>query len=182
MDIIMDNLKPRITMSRYLTMALISAVLLFPSCTISLAPKFDRGIVDHLSASSSDVFDMIADVSAGTDSASFSKRQEKYNRIIGKMEALELEINTRPMPGNKKIKSLINKANESFKQRGLSALITAGDTAPSATALAQVINNLVQMKNTDKARGLTPATVQLHKGFIRLYLDQALTYERFLNR
>jgi hypothetical protein len=179
----MNKLKPHQPgATRNLSIGAFSILFLLTSCTISLAPKFDQRIMDGLSGSSAEIFQLIAEVSGGTDSSSFSKREEKYNRLIGKIDALELEIRVRPMPANKKTERLTGKVNETLQKRGLPALVTAGDTAPSATALTQIAKHLLQMKNTDRTSGLMPATVELHKGFIRLYLDQALTYERFLKR
>lgn len=160
----------------------LSLTFLFSSCAVSLAPKFDQGIVDNLSATSTDIFQLLAGVSEGTNSSDFNQREEKYNNLIGKIEALELQIKARPLPKNKKIEKIIEKANNRLSERKVGALITIGDTAPSATALEQIVKNLEQMKTTDKTNGLKPGAVAVFKGFIELYLDQALTYERFLNK
>ncbi len=154
----------------------------FSSCTVSLAPKYDQGIVDNLSASTTQVFQLIAAVSSGTTKEGFAGREQNYNNIIGTLEALKLEINARPVPQNKIIDKVISKANDRLKQNGEGTLISAGDVAPSASALEQVVNNLTKMKETDKAQGLTALEVKVFKGNIILYFDQALTYEKFLNQ
>jgi len=38
------------------------------------------------------------------------------------------------------------------------------------------------MRDTDKQQGVTQTEVIVFKGFVTLYFDQALTYERFLNK
>lgn len=157
------------------------AVLSLYSCAVSLAPKFDQGIVDNLSSTSVEIFQLFAEVSSGTNSADFSKREQKYNTLIGKTEALELQLKARPMPRNKTLEKVINKTNDRLKSRGIASPVSIGD-APSAAALEQIVKNLEQMKTSDKNNGLPPATVSLFKGFVQLYLDQALTYERFLNK
>lgn len=162
--------------------ACLGLLFFFANCTVSLAPKFDQGIVDNLSSASAQVFQLLAETSSGTRPAEFPLRAEKYNSLIGTLEALQLQINARPIPKNKTIEKIIAKANERLTQRGISTLTSVGDIAPSSTALEQIIANLTKMRDTDQKQGLTPLEVQAFKGFIQLYLDQALTYEKFLNQ
>jgi len=150
-------------------------------CAVSLAPKFDQQIVDGLSDTSTEVFQLMAEVSGGTTKSDYDKRESKYNHIIGRLEALALQINARPVPNNKTVNKIIAKANDRLKKRGVSTLISAGETAPSATALKNVLANITKMKDTDKKQGVTAFEVQAFKGNIELFFDQALTYERFLN-
>lgn len=159
----------------------LSCIIFVSGCAVSLAPKFDQTIVDNLSSTSTETFQLLAEVSNGTSNADFDKREGQYNSVIGKLEALELQINARPLPHNKTVDKIIDKANERLKARNVGTLITAGDTSPSATAIAEIVKNINQMKISDKAGTLTATTVQIFKGFIVLYFDQALTYERFLN-
>jgi hypothetical protein len=79
------------------------------------------------------------------------------------------------------VDKIIAKANSSLQKKG-TTLISVTDEAPSATALKNIIANITKMKETDKAEGMPPGTVTTFKGFIDLYFDQALTYERFLNK
>ena len=156
-------------------------VLAFSGCTIKLSPSFDQDIVDNLSSSSTEVFQLFANVSGGTTSSTFNTREEKYNDVIGRLEALILSINARPMPKSKVVDKIIGKANSVLTVRG-SPAITAGDTAASASALSQVVANIAKMKETDKASGLNDTQVKLFLGNVRLFLDQATTYEKFLNQ
>jgi hypothetical protein len=158
------------------------AIFCLSGCVVSLSPKFDQSIVDNLSSSSVDVFQLLAEVSGGVPSNTHSTREPKYNDDIGKLEALKLQINARPLPHNKTVDKIISQTNERLRQRGVATLITAGDTAPSATAVQQIINNLNKMKTDDASSGLTADVVKVFQGFIVLYYDQALTYERFLNK
>jgi hypothetical protein len=166
---------------RYWVLSFLATCFLFAGCAVSLAPKFDQDIVDNLSASSTEIFQLIAEVTGGTTKSDYDKREAKYNHVIGKLEALALQINARPVPNNKIVNKIIGKANERLKQRGVSTLISANDTAPSATAIKNVLANITKMKETDKLQGVTAFEVQAFKGNITLFLDQALTYERFLN-
>ena len=155
---------------------------LFTSCAVSLAPKFDQGIVDNLSASTTELMQLFAEVSGGAKKGDFSRREEKYNTIVGKIEALELQIRARPVPKNKVVNKVINKSNQRLQQKGRGSVITAGDTAPSATALRNVRKNLETMKSADKEADLTKTEVARFKDIVILFLDQALTYERHLNK
>lgn len=167
----------------YVRFLFISAVFLLTSCAVRLAPKFDQAIVDNLSNATTDVFQLLATVEGGTSKTDFGKREESYNTLIGKLEALELQINARPMPDNSAVNKIVEKANSALKKRNTELpAITAINTAPSATSLASVIKSLAALKKTDKAEGLTQGFLDTQKNFIGLSLDQALTYERFLNK
>ncbi|MEO6638743.1 MAG: hypothetical protein ABIN25_10715 [Ginsengibacter sp.] len=167
---------------RQLRYACVGLLFLFASCTVSLAPKFDQGIVDNLSSSSAQVFQLLAEVSSGTLPADYPLRATKYNSLIGTIESLKLQVNARPVPNNKIVDKIVTKTNARLTQKGATTLISASDLAPSATALGEIIANLTKMKETDQKQGLRPLEVQAFKGNIVLYLDQALTYEKFLNQ
>lgn len=169
-------------LGRWLQYAGIGLLFFFANCTVSLAPKFDQGIVDNLSSASAQVFQLLAEVSSGTMPAEFPLIAEKYNSLIGTFEALKLQVNARPVPENKIVEKIIAKANARLTQRGISTLTPVGGIAPSATALEQIVANLTKMRDTDQKQGLKALEVQAFKGNIQLYLDQALTYEKFLNQ
>lgn len=159
---------------------LLSIVFFFTGCAVSLAPKYEQKIVDDLSASATAVYQLLSAASAGTSKSDFDKRQESYDKVIGKLEALQLQINARPIPKNKTVDKIIDKVNSSLQKKG-TTLISVNDTAPSAIAVKNIIANLTTMKETDKAQGVTQGEVKGFKGFIDIYFDQALTYERYLN-
>ncbi|MCP4351418.1 MAG: hypothetical protein GY795_38620 [Desulfobacterales bacterium] len=70
--------------------------------------------------------------------------------------------------------------NESLNKRGVQ---TPSDSeTPSATAMGKISATLVKMMNTDKKQGVTATEVQAFKNQVTIYLDQALTYESFLER
>ncbi len=177
-----SDLKIKKAMSNsLLRSAFFSILIFFTSCAVSLAPKFDQEIVDNLSASSTEIFQLFAEISGGVTSSDFNKREEKYNSVIGKIEALELQIQARPVPKSKLLDKIRNKVNDRLAQKGQIAL-AVGDTTPSASALFQIRQNLEKMKAADKSNGLTRTEVQAFKGNIEKFLDQALTYEGFLNK
>ena len=164
-----------------ITISFLSTLLIATSCAVSLAPRFDQGIIDNLSTTSIEVFQLLSEVSEGTTNTDFDKRQEEYNEVIGKLEALALQINARPVPDNKTVDKIISKANSSLQKKG-STLISVNETAPSAKALKNVTANVTKMKQTDKLQGITATEALAFKNNIELFFDQALTYERFLNK
>lgn len=160
--------------------AFLSVVFFFTGCAVSLAPKYEQKIIDDLSASATEVYQLLSVASTGTVKADYDKRQESYDKIIGKLEALQLQINARPVPKNKTVDKIINKVNSSLQKKG-STLISVNNTAPSAMAVKNIIANLTKMKEVDKSQGVTPVEVKAFKGNIDIFFDQALTYERYLN-
>ena len=159
----------------------LNTLLTVAGCAVSLAPRFDQGIIDNLSTTSTEVFQLLSEVSGGTTNVNFDKREEKYNQVIGKLDALALQINARPVPDNKTVDKIISKTNSSLQKKG-TTLISANQTAPSATALKNVTANVTKMKQTDKLQGVTATEALAFKNNIELFFDQALTYERFLNK
>ena len=159
--------------------SLLVTIVFLSGCAVSLAPKFDQAIVDNLSSSSSRLFELFAAVSDGTKKDDYSAGDAQYNQVIGQLEALQLQINARPIPQNKSLDKTLTKVNDKLKQKGI-APIDPNDSAPSVTAIKNITDNITKMKDTDKRQGLTKVEVQAFKNNVQLYLDQALTYERFL--
>ena len=147
----------------------------FVQCTTSLAPQFDELIFSELSNSSEEVLVFFASVENGTQSKEFELREEIYNELIGKFEALDLKTRARPIPGN----GVLSRVNKALEIRGSTAI--SGDY-PSAHAMGKIAETLQVMKKTDEQNGLGDLAVKTFKNQILIYLDQALTYENFLNR
>lgn len=161
---------------------LIAGILLFfTSCAVSLSPKFDQNIIDELGASSTEVFQLMAAISEGTSNADFDKRNDEYNSVIGRLEALELQIDARPIPKNKLLEKTIGKVNKRLQEKGITT-VSATDIAPSATAVKHIMENILKMKATDKRQGVTATELKAFKGNVQIYLDQAITYESYLNQ
>lgn len=153
----------------------ITIFLSFSQCTTSLAPQFDELIFQDLSSSSEEILTFFASVEKGTDSDSFLKREANYNQLIGQFEALELKTRARPIPAN----SVLDRVNKALEIRGSTEI--SGDY-PSAHAMGKIAETLKMMKQTDATTDLGEITVKTFKNQILIYLDQALTYENFLNR
>jgi hypothetical protein len=156
-------------------MSLVSLV----GCSASLAPQYSQAIVDNLSNGTKESMQLLATVSAGTKSSDFGSRESNYNSIIGTLDALKLQIQSRPSPQTKTLDKILKEMNERLRARGLPEV---KDINPSLKAIEQIIANVTKMKETDKAQGVTKEEVALFRGSIVLFFDQALTYESFLNK
>ncbi|WP_294375009.1 hypothetical protein [Pseudacidovorax sp.] len=121
---------------------------------------------------------LLAAVTPATTNATFQQREEKYNTVIGKFEALSVQAGARPMPKNK-ASDLVNKVLQS---RGTSVLADDDQVPPSVHAIKKIAETVTKMRDTDKKQGVTATEAKIFKGQILIYLDQALTYENFLQR
>jgi hypothetical protein len=159
----------------------ITLIFCLNSCAVSLVPRYEQAIVDDLSIASNEIFQLTASLSPKASASDFSKRESDYNKVIGRIEALEFQIKARPIPKNKQVETIINKVNEHLKAKGINTLIDVNDISPSATALKNLRENIEKMKEVDQQQGITKTELKVFKGFIELYLDQTLTYEKYLH-
>lgn len=156
--------------------AVIAIFLLITACTANLAPKYDEDIVEGLLASNTALMKHFAATSTGVSRQTFKSREDTYNTIIGELDALVILTKSRPIPSNKGS----DKVNEYLEKHGVN--IIEGEESPSATALTEISETMVKMRNTDRKQGVTATEVAAFKGQVVIYLDQAITYEKFLER
>ncbi len=166
------------TQLRLTTIKLFTFISFFSlaSCMTQLAPNYDRALFSGLTDTNAKIMELFASVASGTESSTFDDREEIYNALIGRIDALAIQSRARPVPENK----VTEKVNKYLESRGIGAL--TGGEAPSAAALDVVSKNLVRMKDQDKKHGLTPNVVAPFKNAIVISMDQAITYESFLDR
>lgn len=150
--------------------------LLITACATTLAPSYDKAIVDGLNTVNRQMMEHFASTSAGTNNSDFDKRKRSYDSIIGRVDALAIQAKARPIPKNK----ITEKVNKYLSKRGVDIL--EGEDAPSATALEKISETITKMRDTDKKQGVTAMEVKAFRGQAVTYLDQALTYENFLER
>lgn len=158
---------------RYLVVFAGLAMLL--SCKTSLAPEYDQVIVDQCAEATARTMTLFAEVSDGVEKATFQARESRYNELIGIFDALALQARSRPVPSNE----ITEKINALLSEKGTT---TVTGRYPSAVAFEQVARTLQKMRDTDKANGIHPQVTEAFKGQIMIFLDQAITYERFLKR
>jgi hypothetical protein len=147
-------------------------------CATQLAPPYDKNVADGLSAANTEAMTLLAAASQGTDKNTFSSREEKYNTLIGKLDALSLSAGARPMPKNKVTEAI----NKLLEKRGGKAIDDDDSTPPNAHSIKKIAETLTKMRDTDKKQGVTAYEAQAFKGQIVIYFDQAITYENFLQR
>lgn len=158
-------------------LALSLAVLLFlTACATTLAPNYDKAIVNGLVSTNTKLMEHFASTSSGTTKETFEKREKTYNNLIGSLDALTIQAKARPIPKNK----ITKKVNEYLTKRGVQIL--ESEDTPSATALEKISETIVKMRDTDKKQGVTPFEISAFKGQVVIYLDQAITYESFIER
>jgi hypothetical protein len=154
----------------FVTLILLALALL--GCTVQLAPNYDAIIVDSLTSANEQTMTLFASVSSGGNPSSFSAREATYNAIIGKFDALRLQAKARPAPQPLVSKLLTNKEPNIADQLN----------APTPSILAKVVTDLTRMRDQDKAGTLTADKVELYKNSYEISMDQALTYEKALQR
>ncbi|MDG4596664.1 MAG: hypothetical protein P9F75_13425 [Candidatus Contendobacter sp.] len=158
---------------------LVMAVFLsLAGCAIQLAPPYDKNVVDGLSSVSMETMTLLAATSQGTEKSTFSSREDKYNTLIGKLDALALLAGARPMPKNKATDTI----NKLLEKRGVKPMDDDDSIPPSVHSIKKVSETLTKMRDTDKKQGVTAYEAQAFKGQIVIYFDQAITYENFLQR
>lgn len=155
----------------------ITTVLLLVGCAATLAPPYDKTLVDGLKKSNIEVMTFFASVYGGTEKATFDARKKAYASLIGQFDALALQARIRGLPKDEKS---IKKANESLEKRKVANI--EDSEMPSATALDKISEALTVMRKTDQKQGVTATEIQGFKNNVSIYLDQALTYESFLKR
>ncbi len=144
-------------------------------CRTTLAPEYDKAIVDGVTASSIKTMSFLAELSNGVSQNSFKNRESTYNALIGEFEALKLQAKARPIPKN----IATEKINKLLQAKGSNSL---SGSYPSAFAFEEIAKTLIKMKETDRTNGIRPIAVEAFKGLIEIFLDQAITYESFLKR
>ena len=153
-----------------------AVLLLASACVTQLAPDYDRALVERLNSTNVGLMEFFASTSSGTRVTSFGERKPTYDSLIGRLNALVIQARSRPIPEN----SVTEKVNAALEKRGVQ-IVDDGDT-PTATALEKISETMVKMRDTDLKQGVTPFEVAAFKGQVSIYMDQAMTYENYLER
>lgn len=151
-------------------------VALVSGCAVKLAPSYDRGLVDGLTKANEDAMTLFASASSSTP-GTFDKRENVYNGLIGKFDALRLQSQARPTPRPLLFQVFGIGPDPTKDPKDLALL-----GAPTPKILQTVIDVLRRMRDTDKKQGLTEDLVQGFKNSYEISMDQVLTYEKALER
>ena len=155
---------------------LIFLIFVLCGCATTLAPQYDKALVDGLTSSNTATMEFLASVSGGTQKTTFDQRKEKYSNIIGRFDALAIQAGARPMPRNKVVEAI----GGLLSKKGIP--VPDDTVAPSASAMTKISGTFAKMRDTDEKQGVTAIEVQAFKNQVSIYLDQAFTYESFLER
>lgn len=153
-----------------------AVLLLVSACATKLAPNYDKALVDGLISTNVKLMEFFASTSSGTTKDTFATRTNTYSNIIGRLDALVIQSRARPIPTN----DITKKVNEYLEKKGVQ-ILDGGDT-PSATALEKISETMSKMRDTDIKQGVTAFEVAAFKGQVVIFMDQAMTYESFLER
>lgn len=144
--------------------ALCVALLLVAGCAIKLAPDYDASIVQGLQKANEEAMVLFAGVSGGTVPATFAKRADAYASVIGKLDALKVAAGARLDPSPPSFRS--------STQTG----------APTPQVVEEASGVLSKMRERDQSHGLSPMLVVGFRNAFAQSMQQALIYERALER
>ena len=147
-------------------------------CAAQLAPAYDRAVTTGLNRAGVHAMTLLAMTSGGTSRETFPAREERYNAVIGELEALAIWSAARPLPKNR----VTDAVNSALERRGARALADDESVPPSASALRRIAETFTRMRDVDRKQGVTATEVAAFRGQALIYFDQAITYENFLQR
>lgn len=150
--------------------AAVALAFLLAACTAHLAPAYDASIVAGIDAANEEAMRLFASVSTGASPATYPRRADDYNTVIGKLEALRISAASRPAASGALF----------LRQNGAGQIPTLQSPTPDILAAAR--QPIETMRDTDRARGLTPTLVEGFKQSFEISMQQALTYEKALRR
>lgn len=157
---------------------LVLLLCLLNACAMPLAPAYDKAVSDGLNAANTDAMTLFASISLGVQKHDFASRAEQYAQVIGKLDALAISANARPVPKNAvtdKINAVLDKSLPATAEKSDARL-------PSVMAIRKIAETVIKMRDTDVKQGLTTYEVIAFKQQASIYFDQAITYENFLQR
>ncbi len=159
----------------FLSMFLIGCLL---ACSLPLVPPYDKAVSDALNAANTETMTLFASLNAGVQKYDFPTRADRYAQVIGKLDALALSANARPVPKNPSV----DKVNAALDKLIPASANDSDVRIPSVFAIRKISEAIAKMRDTDMKQGLTAYEVIAFKQEVSIYFDQALTYENFLQR
>ena len=167
------NIYRRALLASILFVSLLQTV----GCAIKLAPSYDKTVVDGLTSVNEELMTFFASVSSGTNASDFDQRKPTYDRLVGKLGAIKIQSAARPVP-----RSQLDQIFGSARDVSVSPQELRRSEPPSVPAIDLMIKTMEKMRDTDQLQGVSAIEVSAFKGQIEISLDQALTYEKALER
>jgi len=155
------------------------ALFLLAGCAVRLVPAYDAAIVEELAAANRQTLQLFAEVSEGVPSDTYEERKATYNAIIGAFEALRVQASARPVPRPLIAQWLGIGGAEGKEPSEIEKLQN-----PTPGILATVVETVTRMRSVDKdpERALSETLVEGFKQSYEISIEQALTFEKALER
>jgi hypothetical protein len=152
--------------------------ILASACTTQLAPAYDQSIATGLVSTNTSMHVLFATIGAGVDKSTYSTRAEDYNKVIGELQALEIEAKSRPLPAS----DVLTKVNAALNAGKTTPIDPQFSDYPSARAMQDAANTIIHMRDADQKAGLRGNEVAGFENQADIFMTQAITYEDFLKR
>lgn len=153
-------------------------LVLLVGCSLPLVPPYDKAVIDALNVANTETMTLFASVDKETKQYDYANRAERYAQVIGKWDALIIAANARPVPKNQ----TSDRLNHLLDRMLPASANTEEFKIPSVYAMKKISETITKMRETDMKQGLTSYEVIAFKQQVIIYLDQAITYENFLQR
>jgi hypothetical protein len=159
--------------------AFLAVALVLAGCGIRLAPNYDRDIIDGLARTNEDALTLFASVANGAPPGSYPRRVDAYNALQGKLESVGAMVKARgtPQPPATGVALLGVVGVQNAQQQADQYMQPS--TGPNIEAMIRIVN---LMRNDDSRGKLSALSVMTLKNNFSAEMNQALTYEKFLNR
>ncbi len=150
------------------------------ACMAQLAPSYDQTISDGLTSANKEMQTLFASVDSGVDKSTYPKRADAYNRLIGDLNALEIQVKARPIPSSK----ITDEVNKLLSSHNISQIANDPNFTdyPSARAIHDASDQIAHMRQADQVAGLRGGEVKAFENAGSTFMIQAITYENFLKR
>jgi hypothetical protein len=124
---------------------------------------------------------LFASMPSGAPKATYAKRDTAYNTIIGNLDAVRLQIQARLNPSPPAIVAAVM-ARPATSSSAIADAQKAMTDVPSLGSVETMKHTMDVMRNTDSRRGLSPMLVDGFRRRFEISMEQALVYEKALNR
>lgn len=162
--------------TRFLPIVIAAVVL--TACAIKLAPDYDRSIIDGITDANEQALILFAKVESGSLPGGYASRADAYDTVIGKFEALAIQIKARPYPRTQ-IEQIFGIVPSTGTQpEDLRPL----EVPPSYNSIQTASTTLTRMRDRDKGGKLTRGEAEGYRNAYVTSIEQAITYEKALER
>ena len=151
------------------------------ACTVQFAPAYDQIIADGLATANKDMQTLFATMGTAVTKDTFKTRADSYAKIIGELNALEIQVKTRPAPS---AAITLTEANAALRKIGITPMDADPNFSnmPSARAIHDTANTLTHMRDLDATAGVRGDALKAFANQANIFISQAIAYESFLKR